>query len=171
MLDSNPDDNYAQTQIAKCDNALNPRKLSKATVADLTDIWNNKYGNQPQRRQNLINAGIDPDDAQKRIDAGEGKPQEQQMSNFSVSKSTLYFTYNGETSEQIKVYSPTNTYSVPSIYIPSWCTVKTYDGYFTVTVIANPKKRIRKNWFIVKGAGEKVRISVELAARINSNIQ
>ncbi len=78
VLDSNPKDSYAQSQIVKCDNVLNPPKLRKATTAELTDIWNNKFGIQPQRRENLINEGIDADDAQKRINSGEGKPQEKE---------------------------------------------------------------------------------------------
>ncbi len=76
VLDSNPKDNYVLSQIEKCDNVLNPPKLRKATTEDLTDIWNDKYGVNPQRRQDLINAGIDPDDAQSRINSGEGKPPE-----------------------------------------------------------------------------------------------
>ena len=73
VLDSNPQDSLAQSQIVICDNASNIPKLRIATSADIKDIWNNKYGILPERRQNLINAGIDPDDAQKRINAGEGK--------------------------------------------------------------------------------------------------
>lgn len=61
VLDSNPNDSYAQSQIERCDNKQNPPKLRKATTAELTDISNNKYGVQPQLKQNLINAGIDPD--------------------------------------------------------------------------------------------------------------
>jgi hypothetical protein len=173
VLDSNPKDSYAQSQIVKCDNALNVPKLRKATTADITDIWNNKYGVQPQRRQNLINAGIDPDDAQKRINAGEGKPQEkeEQATNLSVSKSTLYFTSDGENIEQIKVYSDAGTYSVPSAYVPMWCTVKTYSGYFTVTASPNPIFTSRKDWFKVTSGGKEVRINVEQFAKKSHNTQ
>ena len=162
VLDSNPKDSYAQSQMVKCDTALNPPKLRKATTADLADIWSDKYGVQPQRRQNLINAGIDPDDAQKRINAGEAKPQEKPevISNLSVSKSNLYFSYYGETSEQIKVYSGASTYAVPSYYIPSWCTVKTYSGYFTVTASTNPNYTSRKDWFKVTAGDKEVKIYV-----------
>jgi len=173
VLDSNPKDSYTQSQIVKCDNALNPTKLRKATTAELTDIWNNKYGVQPQLRQNLINAGIDPDDAQTRINAGEGKLQEKetQATNLSVSKSTLYFTSYGETSEQIKVYSDATTYSVPSGYVPSWCTVKTYSGYFTATASANSNYTSRKDWFKVTAGGKEVRINVEQSAKASPNSQ
>jgi hypothetical protein len=165
VLDSNPKDNYAQLQIVKCDNVLN---LRKATTNDLNDIWNNKYGVKPQRRQNLIDAGIDPDDAQKRINAGEGKPPEKvkQATNLSVSKSTLFFNSSGGTSEQIEVYSD-GTYSVPSGYLPSWCTVKTYKDYFTVTASENPNYKSRKNWFKVTADDKEVRINLEQYAKTN----
>lgn len=173
VLDSNPKDSYVQSQIVKCDKALNPPKLRKVTTADLEDIWNNKYGVNPQRRQNLISAGIDPDDAQKRINAGEGKPQEKekQATNLSISKSTLYFTSKGETSEHVQVHSDANTYSVPSLYVPSWCTVKTYSGYFTVTASANPYYTSRKDWLKVTAGGKEVSIKVKQSARTSSKKQ
>jgi len=173
VLDSNPKDSYAQSQIMKCDNALNPPKLRKATTGDLTDIWNNKYGVNPERRQNLINAGIDPDDAQKRINAGEGKQQEKekQATYLSVSKSTLYFSSFGETSEQIKVYSDASSFSIPSGYVPSWCTVKAYSGYFIVIASANPNYTYRKDWFKVTAGGKEVKINVEQFARTSPNSQ
>jgi len=170
VLDSNPKDSIAQSQIVKCDNALNPPKLRKATTAELTDIWNNKYGVQPQRRQNLINAGIDPDDAQTRINAGEGKPQEKekQATNLSVSKSTLYFTSYGG-SEQITVYSGGSAYYVPMGYIPTWCVVKTYSSYFTITASPNPNNASRKDWFLVTSGGKEVKIYVEQLAKTITN--
>ncbi len=175
VLDTNPKDSYAQSQIVKCINALNPPKLRKATTAELTDIWNNKYGVGPQRRQNLIKAGIDPDDAQKRINAGEGKPQveekEKQATYLSLSKATLYFTSNGGTSEQIKVYSDASTYSVPSGFVPSWCAVKIYSGYFTVTTSTNPNYTSRQGWFKVTAGGKEVRISIEQSSRTGHNSQ
>lgn len=179
VLDSNPKDSYAQSQIMKCDNALSPRKLRVATTADMTDIWNNKYGIQPERRQNLINAGIDPDDAQTRINAGEGKPQEKEKpqgkeklpTNLSVSKSNLYFTYFGETSEQIRVYSDGSSYSIPLDFVPSWCTVKGFTGYFTVTASANPNYTSRKDWIKVTAGDKEVRINVEQSAKIRKEAQ
>lgn len=173
VLDSNPKDNYAQSQIGKCDNALNPPKLRKATAAELADIRNNKYGVQPQRRQNLIKAGIDPDDAQTRINAGEGITQEKekQATNLTVSKTTLYFSYNGGTSERIKVHSDAGTYSVPSGYIPLWCIVKTYKNYFKVTVFSNPTYTSRKAWFKITAGDEEVRINIEQSARTGSESQ
>ncbi len=167
VLDSNPKDNYAQSQIIKCDNALAQPRLRRATTSDISDIWNNRYGPLPQRRQNLINAGIDPDDAQNRINAGEGNPQQKEKlaSNLSVSSSTLYFAYYGETSDQVKVYSDAPTFYIPSEYVPSWCTVKAYEGYFQVTASFNPNNTSRKSWFKVIAGGKEVRIYVEQFAK------
>lgn len=165
VLDSNPKDSYVQLQMEKCDRALDRPELRKATAADLADIWDDKYGVNPQRRQNLINAGIDPDDAQRRINAGEGKPQEKEATYLRVSKSTLYFTSYSETSEQIKVNSNASLYSIPRGFVPSWCTVNTYSGYFTVTVSANPHYTSRKDWFKIIADDKEVRINVEQLAR------
>lgn len=169
IYDSNPNDNYVKKQIEKCNNALNPKPLRKATAEDLADIWNNKYGIQPERRQNLINAGIDPDDAQKRINAGEGKPKDNnnQTTMLSLSETTIYLPSRGGTSEHIIVYSSAKTYSIPSSFIPSWCTIETYDGYFIVKVDANPNYTIRKDWFKVTSGDKELRVNVEQFAKIN----
>ncbi|GHT87506.1 hypothetical protein FACS189474_0450 [Bacteroidia bacterium] len=99
VLDSNPKDAYAQSQLEKCNNILNRPPLRKASTAELTDIWNNKYGIQPGRRQNLIDAGIDPDDAQRRINQGEGKPSTNTETTLSVSNDRVTA---GE--KEVKVY-------------------------------------------------------------------
>ena len=59
--------------IVNPNESLNPT-LRKATTQDLEDIWMGRYGNEPQRTQNLINAGIDSVDARVRINNGEGRP-------------------------------------------------------------------------------------------------
>lgn len=166
VLDTNPKDQYAKSQILKCTEALIP-KLRKATDADLIDIWNNKYGVNPQRRQNLINAGIDPDDAQARINAGEGKPQdiEEQATYLTVTKSTLHFRANGKSSEKIIVNSDVTSYSIPLDYITYWYTVKTYRDYFIVTASVNPNNISRQDWFKVKAGGKEVIINIEQSAK------
>jgi hypothetical protein len=171
IYESNPKDNYVKKQIEKCNNALNPKPLRKATAEDLADIWNNKYGIQPERRQNLINAGIDPDDAQKRINAGEGKPQvnNNQSTKLSLSETTIYIPSNGGTSEHIIVYSDAKSYSIPSSFIPYWCKVEMYDGYFIVTVSPNPNNSIRKDWFKVVSGDKEVKIYIEQFAKISDD--
>ncbi len=170
VLDSNPNDVYVKAQITKCEHALIPVKLRKATSSDLADIWANKYGIQPQRKQNLISAGIDPDDAQKRINAGEGKPQEikKKETNLSVSNTNLFFTYWGGTSEQIFIYTNENTYLVPLSYVPPWCTINKFKNYCIVTVNANPYETTRKDWFKVTAGEKEVKIFIEQSAKVNS---
>lgn len=174
VLNSNPKDSYVQSQIVKCNSIINTPKLRKATTADITDIWNNKYGIQPIRRQNLINAGIDADDAQKRISAGEGKPQvlEKQETNLSVSKYTINFNSNGGTSEEIKVLNGKNTLSVPSYSIPKWCTVNinNSEGYFIVTASPNTNNSTRSDWFIITDGTKQLKIFVDQSANTETLI-
>lgn len=158
VLDSNPKDSYAQSQLEKCNKALNPPVLRKATTAELTDIWNNKYGTMPGRRQKLIDAGIDPNDAQKRINQGEGKPSTNIETTLSVSNDRLAFFATGGVSEQIKVYSNASSYTVS--LLPSWCKVQTYNGYFVVTCSANNSVQPRSNWFKVTAGGKEVTVYV-----------
>jgi hypothetical protein len=161
ILESNPKDTYVQSQLEKCNNILNRPPLRKASTAELTDIWNNKYGIQPGRHQNLIDAGIDPDDAQTRINQGEGKPSTNTETTLSVSNDRLFFSASGGTSEQIKVYSNASNYAVS--LVPSWCTVQTYNGYFVVTCSANNRTQSRSDWFKVTAGGKEVKVYVNQA--------
>ena len=164
VLDSNPKDSYAQSQIVKCDNTP---KLRKATTDDIADIWSNKYGVNPQRRKNLINAGIDPDDAQKHINAGEGKPVKNKKTSLSVSKKSLYFNSLGQIKEQIKVNTSASAYSVR--YVPSWCIVEKFNSYFIVSASTNPKYTDRKDWFKVVAGDKEVRINIVQYAKTGSS--
>ena len=162
IFDSNPNDTFAKARLEECNTALNPPKkppLRKATTAELTDIWNNKYGIAPERRQNLINAGIDPDDAQTRINKGEGKPTTTML---TVSKEQLSFPSSGGSSEQIKVNSSTGTYSVS--LIPSWCSVYKGTGYIVVTCNNNYNStQSRSDWFKITAGNKEVKIYVNQA--------
>lgn len=161
VLDKNPKDRYAKTQRDKCSALLQPITLRKASERDIADIWDNKYGVASQRSKNLIAAGIDPVDAQKRINAGEGKPQTKQATYIKLSKKTAVFTSEGKGVEKVMVYSDADTYSVPSAYVPSWCHVVTYNNYFTISVSPNPYGRSRKDWFKVKSGNQEARVYVE----------
>lgn len=167
VLDSNPNDLYVKAQISKCENALIPIKLRKATSADIADIWANKYGIHPERRVNLIKAGIDPDDAQRRINAGEGRAQEMEKIeiSLSVSKTILFFSQDGGTSDQIFVFTNANNYLIPLNYVPPWCTISKFKGYFVITVTSNPHDTTRKDWFKVTAGEKEVKVYIEQTAR------
>jgi tetratricopeptide (TPR) repeat protein len=186
VLEGNPKDEYAQKQIERCDIELNRPPLRKATTAELTDIWNNKYGIMPARRQNLINVGIDPDDAQKRINAGEGKPTSQpttaskpttttttpsntqtsaikrvtetKPTTLTVSKESIYFSSKGGESEQIQIYSNADRYSIA--VVPNWCTVQANNGYIVVTCNTNQSSTHRQDYFTIIAGDKSKRIYV-----------
>jgi hypothetical protein len=186
VLDGNPKDEYAKAQIERCDTELNRPPLRKATTAELTDIWNNKYGTMPARYQNLINVGIDPDDAQKRINAGEGKPTSQpttaskattttttpsntqtsttkrvtetKPTTLTVSKERIYFSSKGGKSKQIQVYSNADRYSIA--VAPNWCTVQANNDYIVVTCNANQSSTYRQDYFTVIAGDKSKRIYV-----------
>lgn len=175
LLEYNPQDKYAQKQLEKCNSNVATPKLRKATTTELTDIWNNKYGQQPQRRQNLINAGIDPDDAQTRINNGEGKPKsesytsskpiDQKAKTLSASQSYIVLPYKGGQSDKIIVYSDAKTYSITRESIPSWCTTQLYDGYFTITAEPNKSMFPRKHWITIKADELQFNVSIEQASK------
>lgn len=169
ILGSNPNDNFAQSQIIKCDKALNPPELRKATTSELTDIWNNKYGVQPQRRQNLINAGIDPDDAQKRINNGEGKPssQQQQETYLRVSNSVLYFEGNGG----VKIVTvETNARNYDIKLLPTWCSVNKSGSTFSITAKANLSNSKRDDWFKVYAGDKEIKVTVQQNANTSNRV-
>lgn len=171
VLDSNPNDSYAQSQIVKCDKAINPPKLRKATSSELTDIWNNKYGVVPERRQKLINAGIDPDDAQRRINNGEGKPatSANQKVTLSVANQNILFPADGG-SIIINVVTNANDYKV--ILLPSWCRVKSkFPTWFSLVCDANSSGIPRKDWFNVKAGDEEIKVYISQTGSVNSTTE
>ena len=64
-----------------------------------------------------------------------------------------------------------STYSVPTAYVPSWCIIKTYTGYFTVTVSENPNYTARNDWFHVTAGNKIVKINVEQTAKPSPGTQ
>ena len=131
--------------------------LRKATTAELTDIWNNKYGVTSQRRQNLINAGIDPDDAQMRVNKGEGKPVPVPIT-LTTSKQNISFTTSGGIAT-IDVKTNASDYKI--LDLPSWCTISSkYDTWFSIRCNANNSNQSRMGWFKVLADGKEVKIMV-----------
>lgn len=167
VIETNPKDLYAKAQMDKCSDLLKSvvvPVLRRATSNDLEDIWNNKYGVMPERRQNLINAGIDPNDAQSRINNGEGRPNSEVIREItlSVSSQDLSFPSSGGKSEPIKVYLNNGTYSVS--LVPTWCSVQKYSDYFIVSCNANNGILSRSEWFKVKAGDKDLTINVNQSA-------
>lgn len=180
VADSNPKDKYAKAQIERCNTELNRPLLRKATTAELTDIRNNKYGILPEWRQELLAAGIDPDDAQKRINAGEGKPTSQpevttkptttppsgpikratetRPITLSVTEESLYFSPKGSVSKQIQIYSNASRYFIDAD--PNWFDVQENSDYIVVTCDPNKSDRYRQGYFTVIAGNKFKRIYV-----------
>ncbi len=134
-------------------------KLRKATTAELTDVWNLKYGITQNRRQNLIAAGIDPDDAQRRINEGEGKPPEQ-TTNLSVSNKNITFSVSGGI---ILIDVTTDASDFQITNLPSWCKVDNkYTNRFSLVCDVNTGTK-RSNWFKVVAGGKVVNITLNQA--------
>ena len=71
---------------------------------------------------------------------------------LELSTRSLSFPASGGLSDRITVSSNAEDYSVP--IVPSWCSVKTYDGYFVVSCVEN--NSIQSRWAVVRvTAGEK----------------
>ena len=157
VLDSNPKDVSAKSRIEECNKALTPPPpkptLRKATTAELTDIWNNKYGVMPERRQNLINVGIDPDDAQARINKGEGK------ATLSVSDKNISFGASGGYTE---IYVTTNASDYKIVSLPSWCKVTKYSTWFKLECVENTNTQKRSDWFKVTTGYTAIDIKVDV---------
>ncbi len=168
VLESNPKDIYAKSQLEMCNNISTQKPLRKATTAELTDIWNNKYGILTERRQNLINVGIDPDDAQRRINSGEGKPVSSSNSSItlSVSKQNVSFKASAE-SIMIDVKTNANDYQIA--HLPSWCKLKNkYSTWFSLECDINRATQSRSDWIEVTAGGKKEKIAVSQAGATKS---
>lgn len=141
--------------------------LRKATTAELTDIWNLKYGIAPKRRQNLIAAGIDPDDAQRRINTGEGKPPVP-ATILDVSNKNITFSESGG-KILIDVATDASDYQITNL--PYWCKVDNkYAKWFSLVCDVNAGNK-RSDWFKVIAGGKEVKITINQAGTNNQHKQ
>lgn len=171
VLDSNPKDEYAKSQLEKCNTALNPPPkptLRKATTAELADIWNNKYGVLPARRQNLINAGIDPIDAQTRINKGEGKPivlSQQTITTLTVSSENITFNANGGST---KIDVKTNASDFEVALLPYWCKIGTKSSNWFSLVCDASNGMPRDSYFRVTAGGKEILIYINQSGIVST---
>lgn len=166
VLESNPKDSYVQSKLARCIEALNSPvspSLRKATHDELVDVWNNKYGVMPERRQNLIAAGIDPDDVQKRVNRGEGKPS---TITLSVENINISFMASGG-SRTINVNTNASDYQITNL--PWWCSVGSKDSHgFSLNCVANTSGWSRSEWFKVTAGDKVTMIYINQSGNVNS---
>jgi len=104
VLETNPNDLYANEQLVKCNNYLSPP-----------------------------------------------------ITTLSVSKENLSFPSSGG-NESITVITNANLFSIN--LLPSWCSVKKYEGYFIVSCSANSGGAVRTDYFTVIAGEKVVRINI-----------
>lgn len=136
-------------------------QLRNATTSEIADIWNGKYGINPERRDKLISMGIDPDDAQRRINSGEGKPLDPPKADnlFSVSPEYIFFDSNaGRKFVNVKI---NEKFDYNILYLPEWCKVDVKgEDYFTIICDENNSYKRRSDWFKVNSGDKDVKLVV-----------
>jgi hypothetical protein len=85
---------------------------------------------------------------------------------LSVSNDNISFTSGTGNSGSISVQTNASEFSISQV--PSWCSVKTYSGYFTVSCTSNLSTQSRSDWFKVKAGNKEIKINVTQAGSINS---
>lgn len=88
---------------------------------------------------------------------------------LSVSTNKLSFSSSGGISDRVYVYSNTTGFVVS--LLPSWCSVQTFNGYFTIVCNENYSTSSRSDWFNVTAGSkqEKIYIKQSGAKKISSN--
>ncbi|MCO6463845.1 MAG: hypothetical protein J5I52_06815 [Saprospiraceae bacterium] len=139
-------------------------QLRKATTSELKDIWDGKYGNNPERRGKLIAKGIDPDDVQRRINLGEGKPVDPSKTdiilyvypmNVNCNSNSLQAQFN----VNIEPNSTFTNYELTSL--PTWCRlIRKNNDFFLISIEANNSYNKRADFFIVKAGDKEVKVVI-----------
>ena len=155
------------SSIKKSGIGLKGLNLRKATSYEITKIMYGLYGINPERRNKLIAEGIDPDDAQSRINAGEGSSKvalekevtlSTSVQNISAPAIGDIFTIDVNTNESFFEISN----------LPNWCRVNKYNGWFSLACDANYTDLSRTDWFKVAAGDKEVKINVYQAASIKT---
>ena len=102
-----------------------------------------------------------------RINVNQSGVKAAQETTLRVTKDVLSFTSSGGNSEDIKVYSNAGNYSVS--LLPSWCSVKTFNGYFVISCNANYSGQARSSSFQVNAGDKNIKITVNQAARVTQS--
>lgn len=154
ILESNPKDEYAKSKIEKCMKELNPP--SSHTTSDLANSQKQYNSEQYQKKHSNVN---------------ESKPtvivQKKTATYINLSKSYLYFNAESGNKQQVNVYTDGEDFTIPTAYIPSWCIIKVYKGYFTVSCRENESFQERKDWFWVRSGVKDIKIYINQSGSNN----
>ena len=88
---------------------------------------------------------------------------------LGLSTQSLSFTASGGWSDPVRVSSNADSYAVP--IVPSWCSVKTYDGYFVISCVENNSVQSRFAMVRVTAGGKSAEIQVNQAGNLNATTQ
>lgn len=158
VLSSNPKDEYSVKQKAKCDEEIRISKLRKATEKELQNIRKGDYGKSSlEQRNKLITLGINPDDAFRRINLGEGKL----ATTLSVSHTSLEYDYKSGISTDIRVNTNAGSYTIDTRYLANWIEIKKYHNYFQIIYKENNWSVDRGEFFYVNAGDKQVRIDIK----------
>ena len=102
-----------------------------------------------------------------RINVSQSGEKAKPETTLRVTNDNLSFPSSGGNSEEIKVYSNAGNYSIS--LLPSWCTVKTYNGYFVISCSANYTGQARYSSFQVNAGEKNIKITVNQDARVTQS--
>lgn len=155
ILESNPKDEYTKLKIEKCNKELNPPPTRTTT---------NLINNQKQYSSTQENQ-------KKHSNISDNKPatikQTKPATYINLSKKDLYFNAESGDKQQVNVFTDAENFTIPTAYIPKWCVVKIYEGYFTVSCRENDSFQERKDWFWVMAGEKDVKIYIHQSGSNN----
>lgn len=92
-----------------------------------------------------------------RVNVAQEDVAQKTESSLSLSKISLSFTNEGG-DENITVITNVNDFSV--IFLPTWCTVKKFKDYITVSCLSNNGIQSRSDWFKVIAENKDIKVSI-----------
>lgn len=96
----------------------------------------------------------------------EGSPKVKE-NKIEVSRSNLFFPYEGNSSETI--YVTTNSEYFDISLVPSWCKVTKFSNYITVSCEKNESNQTRNDWFKISIYNKEVKIYVSQSENPQQN--
>jgi hypothetical protein len=155
ILDSNPNDNYAKSQLEIC----NTKQKAKLSMDNLKianqEFASLNYTKAKEKYQAVLDSNPKDEYAKSQIDKCDTKINESTITSLTLSKTELSFASSGG---REKITINANTYTIE--WLPSWCTAQKYDGYFEISCNANYEKTSKIDFFNVKAGNKTTRVNV-----------